>query len=291
MLSLPLALQAHAQAVLRFQEHISAHPKYLGDIISISKQHQGLMKLPLDSSPTTGELISKEQVIQWINHKAGTIDYQWRGKKSTRVQQQIQSTGKELLNKAQTALEQRLKSQYDVIKLTAKNTIKDSEYPLSEFQVELPDSHPPAKQICVWLKHGKRSIPVWFAVRAYKSVLVAARPIKNRSTLKPSDVILIKRNIAGLHENPLSKLPQSGWLKKSINKGHILMQSDVVNMPQILRGHNIQVQVKTHGISILSDAIAQHDGYTGQVIRLKNPASNKYFVAKVTAPGKAEVSA
>lgn len=291
MLSLPLAIQANAQTILRFQEHISAHPQYLGDLISISTPHQDLMKLPLDSYPKAGELISKEQIIQWISHKAGSIDYQWRGKKSAQVQQTIKTTGKELLDKAQTALVQHLKSQYDSIKLTAKGTIKDSEFPLSEFQVELPDAYPPAKQICVRLKQGKRSTPVWFAVSAYKSVLVAAHPIKNRTRLQQSDLTLIKHNIAGLHEPPLSTLPESAWLKKSISKGHVLTQADVVNIPQVLRGQTIQVQVKTHGISIVSNAIAQNDGYTDQIIRLKNPASDKYFIAKVTAPGKAEISA
>lgn len=290
MLSLFWMVDANAQAVLRFQEHINAHAHVLGDIVSISQSHQQLMQLALDSTPKAGEQITKEQIIQWISNKSEAFDYQWRGKQRARIEQNINSTGQELYNKAQAALEQHLKRHYDSIKLTVKGTIKDSEYPLSELQVEIPASLPPAKQICVRLRHGKHSIPVWFSVNAYKSVLVAAHPIKNRTTIQRTDFMLKKRNIAGLSEQPLTQLPETAWLTKTINKGHILTARDVINTPQILRGHTIEVKVKTRGISILSNAIAQNDGYTGQVIRLKNPSSNKYFAAKITAPGKAEIS-
>ncbi|MBL7479159.1 flagellar basal body P-ring formation chaperone FlgA [Legionella bononiensis] len=283
-------VQAHAEAVMRFQKHITPHAQYLGDLVDISSDRSDLMKLPLDSHPKPGEIMSKKQIIDWVTKKTGSLDYQWKGKSTALVQRLIQTTGNELRHKAQIALEHQFKSRYDSMTLSPKGTIKDSEFPLSEFHIEIPEAYPPAKQICVRLSHGKHTIPIWFKISAFQSVLVAKYPISNRTQLHKTDFILKKRNIAGLRDKPLTKLPQAIWLKKSITKNHILIESDVAPTPQIIKGQWVQVTVMNRSISLLSRAIAEHDGYTGQLIRMKNPLSNKYFVARVTAPHQAEVS-
>lgn len=290
MLPLTMVIQTHAQTVLRFQDHITHHAQKLGDLILVSKDRQELMSIPLDSHPRAGDQINEDQIIQWLSKKVELLNYQWRGKKTAIVEQVIQSKGYELLHKAQTALESQLKNKYESVELKAKGAIKDSEFPLSDFTVQLPDHTPPSSQLCVRLNRNRHSIPIWFTVKAYQTVLVAKKPIKSHSQLHQADFILKKHNIAGLKDNPLTQLPPSFWLKKSINKDHILLSDDVVHKPQILKGQWVQVMVLNHKVSITSKAIAQNDGYIGQVIRMKNPSSHKYFVAEITGPGQAEIS-
>ncbi|RUR18225.1 flagellar basal body P-ring formation protein FlgA [Legionella sp. km535] len=290
MLPFVLMVPAHAKTLIRFQKQITTHACYLGDLIDVSSDRSELMKLPLDSHPKPGETISRKQIVDWVIQKTGPLDYQWKGKSTTQVQQVVRTTGNELRRKAQTELEHQLSKRYDTITLNPKGLVKDSEFPLSEFHVELPESYPPAKQIAVRLIHGKYSIPVWFKISAYQSVLVAKHPLTNRTQLHQTDFILKKRDIAGLKNKPLTKLPQAIWLKKSINKNQILTFSDVAPTPQIIKGQWVQVTVFNRGISLLSKAIAEQDGYTGQLIRMKNPQSNKYFVARVTSSHQAEIS-
>jgi flagella basal body P-ring formation protein FlgA len=282
--------QTYAQTVMRFQSHISTHARCLGDLILISNERSELMQLPLDNHPKAGALITKDQIIQWLSYKTRALDYQWKGKNTALVQQNIQTTGAALLNNATKALENHLKKKYASITLSAQGTVKDSEFPLSDFHAEIPSAYPPAKHVCVHLNRAKASIPVWFKVSAYQSVLVARHPIKNRTPLKKSDFILSLRNVAGLKANPLTQIPPSHWLKKAIHKDHILIASDIMNSPAVIKGHWVQITVQNKGISLVSKALAQNDAFIGQTARMKNPESNKYFVARVTAPNQAEIS-
>ncbi|CAM2805102.1 flagellar basal body P-ring formation chaperone FlgA [Legionella worsleiensis] len=281
---------AYAKAVMFFQKHITPNARILGDVVSITNDENKLMQIPLDSHPNPGETINKKQIIEWITQKKGAIDIKWQGKSTTLVQQKIQTTGDELRHKAQTELEHRLKNKYDSITLIPKGQVKDSEFPLAEFHTELPESDLPAQQICVMLIHGKRSVPVWFKVSAFQNVLVAKNSMKSRTRLHQSDFILEKRNIAGLKNKPLTQLPKDFWLKNSIKTHQILKISDVAPVPQIIRGQRVKITVFNKGIFLRSEAIAQHDGYTGQFVRMKNPLSDKYFVAQVIAPHQAEIS-
>ena len=246
--------------------------------------------IPLDSQPKAGQKITKQSIIHWIKSKKGSFNYKWKGKNTAVIQQLTRTTGIDLLNKAQSALKNHLEKQkYDSIVLTTKAHLKDSPLPLSAFTVLIPNEYPTAKQVCVRLNSGKHSIPVWFRVKAYQKVLVARYKIKNHTVVNAKDFILEKRNIAGLKETPYTQMPQTVWLKKSINSDRILTQKYLTDTPAVIKGQSVQVKVLNHGVSIITEAIAQHDGSIGQKIRVKNAQTNKYLVAVVTAPNQAEI--
>jgi flagella basal body P-ring formation protein FlgA len=286
-----LSDQVNAQTMLRFQPHITTQAKYLSDVLLISQDKNNLKTLKLDSKPKGGGVLSKQQILTWIKDKTGLIDYQWQGKNTAVIEQNSQTSGEELLKKAQQSLAEYLKKQsYDSIQLTAKNKPKDSEFALADFTIELPKNNPPAKEMCVRLNYKNHSIPIWFTVKAYQKVLVAKHALKNRSPVNKEDFILKQRNIAGLKNAPYSQLPSTQWLKNSINKNHILTTNDLINLPQVIRGQLIKIKIVNGGISILTEAIAENDGYLGQTIQLKNTKTNKHFEARVTGPNQAEVS-
>lgn len=290
MMLLLLAYQAEAQTIIRFQPHISPQAQHLGDLLVITDDKNHLANTPLDSQPRDGQKITKKQITSWIKSKRGTFHYKWRGKNTAVIHQLIQTAGVDLLNKAQSTLKNQLeKEEYSHIELTTKTKLKSSSFPLSAFIAHTVIEYPITKQVCVRLKFGKHSIPVWFSVKAYQKILVAQHKIKNNTLVHEEDFILQERNIAGLKDKPFTKLPQTGWLKKSMNTNQILTQKHLTEPPAIIKGQVAQVNVLNHRVSIVITAIAQNNGYIGQTIRMKNPQTNKYFVAVITGLNQAEV--
>lgn len=284
-------LPAQAQTVLRFQAQISPQAKSVGDLLLITPDTQHWSKISLDSQPRDGARLNKQQILSWLQNKVGAFSYQWKGKNTAIIRVIARSKAQELLDKAQHALTQQLNNEaYSQVVLKSKTILKDSDIPLSNFSVQLPKGYPIAKRVCVHLNHKKRSIPVWFSVKAYQAVFVAQHKIKQHTLLHSKDVVLQRRNIAGLKNPPLSQWPKTLWLTRSINKNQIITQDDLRNQPEVLQGQKVGVHVRHHGISIMMEAVAQNDAYRGQAVRMQNPHTNKYFVATVTGKKQAEIA-
>ncbi|MDR3501318.1 MAG: flagellar basal body P-ring formation chaperone FlgA [Legionella sp.] len=281
-----------AETVLRFRTPITPEAKNLGDLLLITPDKHQWGKIMLDSKPMPGTKLNKQQVLTWLQHKVGNFSHQWKGKTSATIRETTGTNAKNLLSTAQNALAKQLKKQaYSQVELSSKTVLKDSGIALANFKIQLPKDYPVAKRVCVRLHYQNRSIPIWFAVKAYQSVLVAKHTIKRHTLLRPSDVILKRRNIAGLYTAPLTQFPATVWLNKSINKQQILTQDLLGNQPEVMQGQKTKVLVQQHGIAITIEAIAQSNGVQGQSIRMQNPRTNKYFVAVITGKNTAEVAA
>lgn len=203
----------------------------------------------------------------------------------------ILTSGADLLKNTQIKLHQHLsQNQYNRIKIMPMSKPKDSEFTYEQLRVDLPKGYPVAKRVCVHLTHGKQTISLWFAVKAYQSILVASHPIKQHTTLKKSDFILTNRDISGLRGKPYTHLPKDSWLKHALNSNQILTQNQLVRKPQVLQGQVVQIKLISQGITIITKAIAQKDGYIGEAIQMKNIKTNTNFIATVTAPNQAEIS-
>jgi flagella basal body P-ring formation protein FlgA len=205
---------------------------------------------------------------------------------------QPSTSSQALINKAQMVLMEQL-NKHPYTKLLVKPKIKQatSSISLSHLKVQIKDRYPPLKQICVRLTDNKHSIPIWFKIKAYQQVLVAKHTIRNRTIINSNDFILENKNVAGLNSSPYQQLPLQTWVKKSLSKGTILTEEYLSNRPDIVNGQSVQVHIKSQGVLINTEAIAQHDAYLGQVIKIKNMRSNKFFMAVVTAPDHVEVHA
>lgn len=291
MLIFLLPYKASAQIVMRFQPHITTHAHQLGDLLLITGDKDNLAKMPLDSQPRANQKITKLTIINWIKQKRGVFAYTWKGKKTATIYELTKTKGIDLLAKAQSSLKNQLeKQEYTHVELATKVKLKDSRFPLSAFKIQIPAEYPVAKHLCVRMSYKKQSIPVWFTVKAYQKVLVAQHKIKNQTTANDQDFILKTRNIAGLKDKPVNKLPQRMWLNKSINTNQILTQSHLSDIPEVIKGQKIQITVFNQGISIVTEAIALNNGSIGQSVQMKNPKTNKYFFAVITAVNQAEIT-
>lgn len=280
----------HADGVhLRFQANIDSKAQKLGEIIQIDKDTEHWSDLALQSSPVAGEWISKKQILTWMTEKVGSFNYTWEGVRTIKVKQVIQTPGALLIEKAHSELLNHLKSRYQRVELKTLSTAKDSEYALNEFKTEIKAGYPPAKRTCVWLKHGKKHIPIWFEVHAFARVLVAKENIKINTPIQNNMLLWQERDIAGLPDQPAQHYPQNTWLNSSLLKNKILLTSQLKEVPQIIKGQELKVSFNKKSIRVIMDAIALNNGYEGQSISIQNPANQEVFVAQVTGSGQAEV--
>jgi flagella basal body P-ring formation protein FlgA len=262
-----MTTSSQAQVSLRFQPHITDNARLIGDLLIIYPDEQQLARTPLDSSPRANSLIDKRQIIHWLETKTATLDYQWKGKNTAWVEPASQTTGQELINKAQSALTEQLNHyQYTSFEISPKTIPVKGAFSLNDLHVEIKDRYPPLKQISVRLNDKKHSVLIWFKVKAYQKILVAKHELKRRTLISKDDFILKNEDIAGLKSKPYSQLPKQLWLKKTIKRHAILSESDVNTRPQVIKGQAVHVNIMSQGIAINTEAIAEHDGYLGQSI-------------------------
>lgn len=286
LIILAISMTAHGTMTMRFKPLITQQAQYVSDILSVHPHSHRLESIQLDSHPVPGQTITQDQLINWLTHQTGPFKYLWRGKKTAHILSNAPTKSQDLIALAQTALINQLKNQYHSIEVHAISHPRDSDLPLQQLYVVLPDSEFVSKRMCVRLKHNKISIPVWFSIKAYQKVLVAKQRISKNNTINPADFIWRDRNITNLNHKPYVSAIENKWLIKTINKNQVLTVDHLAEKPDVLKGHAVLVNVRHKTISI--KAIAQKNGYQGESIPMRNTASGKIFIAVVTEKNQAE---
>ncbi|HRD70999.1 MAG TPA: flagellar basal body P-ring formation chaperone FlgA [Legionella sp.] len=285
-----LAFTVNAQPTLRFQPRITSDALILNDLLIITDDKAAIGGLALDTKLKPNQRITKEQIIEWLKQKKAAVSFNWRGKKSALIKAKYLSSGKDLVNKAQSALYHRLQQQeYERIEITNKSIPKGSELPLTAFKVLVSGKYPVAKQICVSLYNDTDSIAIWFEVKAYKKVMIARHNIKSNSPVKASDFVLQIRNIAGLQDVPKSQLSEPSWLKLGIKENQILSSRYLIPYPDVISGESVHIKLIKNKVLIATQGIVQNHAWVGEKVRVKNPLTNKYFSGTVTAKQEVEI--
>lgn len=284
---------ARAEVTLRFQPIITPAASRLGDLLVIEKDTHHWSRLPLESHPLAGEIIRQEAIMAWMSNRFGPFKAHWDGKTHVVVKQVIQTTGKALVEKAQTSLIHQLQPHYTRVEVTPLSRIKDREYALDAFSTDNKQTFPTPKRVCVWLVHKNHKTPriaVWFRVRAYAPVWVAKRDLRANTILHPDALIKTERNIAGLRAPPAQSVPNAHWLKSPLARKAILLESQLKAAPLVTHGQRLNVFTHHHGITVVMKAIALSDGYLGDTIAVKNPMNQKPFSATIKGFQQAEIA-
>ncbi len=291
LLLFTMSFMLQAQISLRFQPVLYNDMKQLGEMVIITPENQVLSHLPLDPSLLSGSFITKKQLFNWLTQKTASNEYEWQGKKTALIQLRKTISSVALVKMAQDKLYERLQQrEYETIKLIPKTTPTNSSGTLSEFKIKIKESYPPAKRLCVYLYNDQLSIPVWFEIKAYQSVLTAQHNIPKHTVLSAHDFSIQKQDIAGLASLPLTQIPSDTWLNHSLTKGEVLTLSHISPKPAIIKDSKVHVHIHAEGVIVSTEAIADEDGYQGQTITLHNMQSKKQFHALVSAPNEAEVN-
>jgi flagella basal body P-ring formation protein FlgA len=149
---------------------------------------------------------------------------------------------------------------------------------------------------CVWIKvdrdgRSAGSVPVWFSVKAYRPVLVSQRNRGARDSVDASDFAVEQRDVAALSSLPLPVDADVTRMRARhvITAGRIVLKQDLEEMPQVLRGQEVTVDVKHGAVEIETSAVALREARLGEPVTLQNPTSHMTYAARVVGQGRAAV--
>jgi len=149
---------------------------------------------------------------------------------------------------------------------------------------------------CVWIKVGRAgspagSVPVWFSVKAYRPVLVSQRNRSARDSVNAGDFTVEERDVARLSGIPLALDVDVTRMRArhTLASGRIVMKEDLEEMPQILRGQEVTVEVRHGSVAIETSAVAVREARLGEPVTLQNPSSHRNYAARVIGQAHAVV--
>lgn len=134
-----------------------------------------------------------------------------------------------------------------------------------------------------------RTVPVWFSVRALRSVLVAQRRLGAHEAPSAVDFVPQVLDVAplpGVPARPDVDL-KNVRMRRDVWSGHVLLERDLESVPEIQRGQQVEVTVRVGAVAIETSAFALSEARTGDVVSLRNPTSNEHYLAHVVGRGEA----
>jgi flagella basal body P-ring formation protein FlgA len=155
----------------------------------------------------------------------------------------------------------------------------------------LPALVPAPRKATVWVDihvDGRlyQAVPVAFELRAYAPALVARRALRPGEQPGPGDFDRGEPDVAG-HGVPVAELG-SMRLTRPLAAGSILTAGHVESAPAVARNQEVRVRLAVGAVAVETTAIAARDAAAGEVIRVRNAASNQTFSARVTGSGVVE---
>jgi flagellar basal body P-ring formation protein FlgA len=146
----------------------------------------------------------------------------------------------------------------------------------------------PYEQAAVRCPSPNWTLYVTVTVAATEMVEVAARPIAAGQALSGGDVTLRREPVAlfagrQVYHDAASLLGTSALM--SLNPGTILTTDSVEEPVMVQAGQTVSVHVRSAGLDITVNAVAQQTGRIGQTILMINPSSGQHFSALVTKAG------
>lgn len=140
--------------------------------------------------------------------------------------------------------------------------------------------------VAVDAKH-RRTVPVWFAVRAMRPVLVARAPLAAGQL--PSETLFAAepRDVAALPSPPwpLAQPLDGLQLRQPLPAGAVLTAAALVPRQAVARHQPVQVRVTTGAVMLTTSGVALSDARIGDIVRVMNPVSRESFPARVIADG------
>jgi flagella basal body P-ring formation protein FlgA len=156
----------------------------------------------------------------------------------------------------------------------------------------------PRSRMCVWLDAHvdgvfQESLPLWFDVSVYESVLVASRDLPARQSLQPGDYRMERRDISTAGGLTLGERSAMDGLRtrRALPAGSMLVAEALEPVPAVSRGQQVLVHAQAGRVTVKALAIALEDGEPKQRIRVRRPDGQASYSAVVIAAGQVSVEA
>ncbi|HWW08314.1 flagellar basal body P-ring formation chaperone FlgA [Collimonas sp.] len=288
----------HAQVTLGDVANLST-----GDLATLSQW----MSLPLGTAPRAGNMASLErgELERWVRSRQLTQGLAvWSGAERVEIYASEQTlAGEKVVESAREELSRWLQSRVARSEISEVSEAHDISLPQGQIELRvrpLPDGRPPSHRMLLWVdiwidSAFSRSIPVSFEVRAYQEGYVASQDLMSGSLVNPASFERREVDIADApHGNALSvRNPTDNALwrvRRSVNKGDLVLRSQVEAAPAVTRGEQITLRTRTGLVSLEGRVEALQDGYQGQMVRVKAAAATNSVTARVAGPGMVEIT-
>ena len=136
------------------------------------------------------------------------------------------------------------------------------------------------------LRVGRESLGIWqvpLQARVWRDVFVAGGLVQRGTTLADAGFLRERRDTLAIRD-VVGALPSdaAGFeLAEPMSPGSVLTTRMIRQRPVVTRGHLVDAMVQEGGLTISMRALALEDGLPGQIIRVRNPRSQKEFNGKV----------
>ena len=152
------------------------------------------------------------------------------------------------------------------------------------------------KRMCVWLDFSMegrivKSIPVWFSVAAYRQVPVARRALRPNELTSSTDFILSGMDVAAGGKPAASSVAEvtAKRARRYIPVNSPVGVGDFSTPLAVMRHQEVSVLIASGPITIEAKGVSQEDGAIGQVIKVRNPANEATYLARVANDGQVQV--
>lgn len=136
--------------------------------------------------------------------------------------------------------------------------------------------------------NNKLNSVVTVKLKLYKSVLVAAKDMKQNESIETADFYYEVKEISGLYDEPVQDVGIGQSLKMSIKKGRVLTNSYIGNTHLVKSGDVVEAYLQRNGLVITITAYAKQNGILGQKIRIAT-REGKQFYGKVEGFNKIKI--
>lgn len=278
----------------------------LGDIASIegpADRVAHLSSLAIGPAPTAnGERkIGREELQRWVDtapHDLGPVT--WRGNSSVRVTRQAAPLDRNALTAAAvTAAAAALRTRYVKFDVEAAGNpmpamSASGRYQIRSRPVQLNEET--RSRLVVWVELWEktrlyRAVPVALNIRAFAPVLRVSADVPAGASLTPADVALEERDVAALAgaywppQDPLYAVRT----KQPLAAGTVLLRSQLQALPDVERGDQVALRVRSGTVVIETSAYALQDGWVNRSVRVRPAQGTDAVLARVVRGGLVEI--
>lgn len=135
------------------------------------------------------------------------------------------------------------------------------------------------------LRNAHESIGTWqlpVQAKVWREVWVAHSMLKRGDALADADIARERRDMLVMHE-PMAEFAERGTLEiaEPVGIGAPLFARSVRPMPVVHRGQTVQALIEDGSLSIAMKVEVLEDGAPGQLVRARNPQSQRDIRGKV----------
>ena len=299
------ACAAEASIELLRQPHVAAGAVTLGQVAHVRSTDLALVRalvhLPIGRAPAAGQsvLVEREALTGWIQQRLRLpAVITWDGPAQSRVLAESRTVaGKDVAAAADEALRQWLAARSERSEVQLAWTPRGVDAPEGPVRLQprpLGQSVLRSRMV-VWVdvwaaERFVRTVPVSFAVNAWREAATAAQAIESGTPLAVAKVVLRPVDVAALDGAPLVTLaPETAQASRAVPQGEALRARDVAASLLVQRGQ--WASLRSGSGAVVSEARVEvlQDGRAGESVRVRQPGAMAQVMARVVGPGQLEI--